>query len=507
MDKIKDNVRCAGLLIFTAVLMLTACEQQTGKNGPFLANGIKIGEVTSTDAIIWTRLTVDSVRVPSTAPVPKILYQDDSFGTWHPVDYFKKNYKEDRPDRNVKVVYPEGNNVHTIDGAVPGSPGMVRVSYKRDGDRDWTSTAWQTADSAADYTSQFRLNDLSAGTTYHIKAEAKASDSQTHSDVLTTSFSTAPAANMTQDIVFAVSTCQEYNDRDDGDNGFKIYTAMQSLGLDFYVNAGDILYYDHYAKNLPLARWQWQQMFSLPTLYNFHNAIPSYFMKDDHDTWMNDSYRGKVTRFMGDFTFEQGLKLFLQEVPMNEKTYRTVRWGKDLQVWLMEGRDFRSPNDMPDGPEKTIWGKEQLQWFEETLNESDATFKIVISPTPIVGPDRPQKNDNHANNGFRYEGNVIKQILSKHPNTFIICGDRHWQYVSQDSLTGLLEFSCGAASDQHAGGWNQEDVSPEHKYLNVVGGFLAVNVKHENEIPSIEFTHRNVDGEVLYRMERNSSGK
>ena len=44
---------------------------------------------------------------------------------------------------------------------------------------------------------------------------------------------------------------------------------------------------------------------------------------------------------------------------MGEQTYRTFRWGKDLQIWLVEGRDFRSPNNMPDGPDKTIWGAEQ----------------------------------------------------------------------------------------------------------------------------------------------------
>ena len=85
---------------------------------------------------------------------------------------------------------------------------------------------------------------------------------------------------------------------------------------------------------------------------------------------------------MGEFTYEQGTEIFLYEVPMGEKTYRTVRWGKDLQIWMVEGRDYRSPNPMKDGPEKTIWGKEQMEWFKSTVEESDATFKVLISPTP-----------------------------------------------------------------------------------------------------------------------------
>lgn len=489
------------LLAFVFVTM--KCTKESKSHGPYQATGLKIGEVTGSQAIIWTRLSKDSLRVNEQAPEPKILYQDDSTGEWHPVDYFKKKYRQDRPDRKVKVIYPEGYDVHSIDGAVPGTLGELRIAWMEAGAGNWKFTPWQSVDSVGDYTAQFILKDLKAGTQYTVKAEARALGMESSSNEIVTDFRTAPAAQEVKNILFTVSTCQEYHDQD-MTGGFKIYPAMKKLQPDFYVNAGDILYYDHYAKNLPLAMWQWQQMYSLSTLYGFHNHVPSYFIKDDHDTWMNDSYPGKKTRFMGDFTFEQGKKLFLQEVPMGDKTYRTIRWGKDLQVWLVEGRDFRSPNEMADGPEKTIWGKEQMEWFEKTINDSDATFKVLISPTPIVGPDRPQKKDNHANSGFKFEGNRIKDFLSKHKNIYIICGDRHWQYVSKDSRTGLMEFSIGAASNEHAGGWNQEDVFPEHRYLNVTGGFLSVSVQRDNTTPVITFSHRDVNGEILHTEKFNA---
>jgi len=218
---------------------------------------------------------------------------------------------------------------------------------------------------------------------------------------------------------------------------------------------------------------------------------------------MDDAYPGLQTRYMGDFSYEQGTKFFLDEVPMGDKTYRTIRWGKDLQIWLPEGRDFRSENPSPDGPEKTIWGKEQMAWFKKTVEESDATFKVVISPTPIVGPDRGNKNDNHANIGFQYEGDMLRKYISTQKNMVTVCGDRHWQYVSKDAETGVVEFSCGPGADAHAGGWNQEDVYPEHLYLNVVGGFLEGSVTHEDGIPTLIFRHYNPDGNLLneYKVE------
>jgi alkaline phosphatase D len=200
---------------------------------------------------------------------------------------------------------------------------------------------------------------------------------------------------------------------------------------------------------------------------------------------------------MGDLTFEKGLEIFREQVPMGDKTYRTVRWGKDLQVWLVEGRDFRSANDAPDGPDKSIWGAEQMAWFKRTVQESDATFRVLISPTPVVGPDRKNKNDNHANEGFAYEGNMLREFIASQDNMVVVCGDRHWQYVSVDATHGVKEYSSGPASDKHAGGWSNDMLRPEHQYLNVIGGFLAVTVEREDGVPVLIARHYGVDGAVL----------
>ena len=56
-------------------------------------------------------------------------------------------------------------------------------------------------------------------------------------------------------------------------------------------------------------------------------------------------------------------------------------------------------------------------WFKRDGPASDATFRILISPTPVVGPDRGGKNDNHANKGFTHEGDEIR--------AFIACAEEH----------------------------------------------------------------------------------
>lgn len=171
-----------------------------------------------------------------------------------------------------------------------------------------------------------------------------------------------------------------------------------------------------------------------PALVDFYKNTSIYMLKDDHDLLKDDAY--PTSSSYGELTFQDGLKIWNENAPIRDKPYRTFRWGKDLQVWLVEGREFRSANPIPDGPGKTIWGSEQKQWFEETLNASDATIKILFSPTPVVGPDRKKKSDNHANESFETEGDWLREFLSAQKSTFVVNGDRHWQYVSVEGKRG-----------------------------------------------------------------------
>ena len=462
-------------------------------NGPYLTTGIKIGEVSDTRAIVWARLTQNRERVSDDAPEPTILYKNDQSGLFE-----HKGNKESRPNREPKVIYPEGVDVSGLCGAVPAAPGEARVRW-RTAKGGWKASDWQSVDPDQDSTRQFILEDLDPGKKYEVKVEARSSGSKSVTSMMQGNFKTAPSANEPADIKFMAVTCQEYHDRDYGSKGFKIYEHMLRRQPDFFAHTGDVVYYDQRAKNLDLARWHWQQMYSFPALVEFHKQVASYFMKDDHDTWMNDCWPDMQTHFMGDFTFEQGRQLFLNQVPMGDKTYRTYRWGKDLQIWLVEGRDYRSTDTMPDGPDKTIWGAEQIKWFKDTVSASDATIKVLISGIPLVGPDRPQKIDNYANKSFRTEGEMLRKFIETQPNMYIVNGDRHWQYASKDAETGLLEFGCGPVSNEHAGGWNPKDRKPEHLYVNVVGGYLEVHLTHPNNQPQIVFTYYSVDDEVLFQ--------
>jgi alkaline phosphatase D len=429
------------------------------------ANGIKIGEVDQDSAIIWTRLTRN----------PSLNFKGAGF---------LKTKKHVVP---ASKQLPAGKTLDDMEGAVPGASGSVRLVWNSVGGQ-LISSDWINVNEQTDFTARFDLNDLKPATEYTVQVESKSGASYCGS------FKTAPKKSAVAPVQFSVVTGQDFDRGDDLERGHAIYPQMAKLGLDFFVHTGDIEYYDKprpYATNQEFARFKMARMYGLPNLVEFHRSIPSYFIKDDHDTTKNDAWPGQD---YGELTWEQGLDLFREHFPVLEKNYRTIRWGKDLQIWLVEGRDFRTANKAPDGPDKSIWGREQKEWFFKTVEASDATFKVLVSPTPVVGPDRGNKNDNHANIGFKHEGDELRTFIASQKNMYVACGDRHWQYVSVDAETGVKEFSCGPTTDKHAGGWSNNQLLPEHRYLNVQGGFMTITVERRENKPRLIARHYDVDG-------------
>jgi alkaline phosphatase D len=424
----------------TAAAALSAPWLVQAAEGPFQATGTRVGEVTDTTAIVWTRLTQAQVR----------NNQGVSF---------------DKPKKvkGAKEKQQEVPAVHEVEGACPAASGKARVRYGLKEDlSDAVETPWVEVSVEKDGIHHFKLSGLKPGSTYHYVSE-------TGGGSFKGKFHTAPEPATPTELRFCVMTCQGYQDRDHAD-GHPIYPSMTALDPRFIVMTGDLVYYDSNpprAVSPALARLHWERMFSLPRLMEATRNTSTYWLKDDHDTLTNDSWPGMKA---GELTFGEGIKIFREQTPIGERDFRTIRWGRDLQVW-----------------------------FKRTVKESTATWKVLVSPTPLVGPDRGNKNDNHSNEGFTHEGDEIRTWLKENvpDNFFVVCGDRHWQYHSVHPTAGVQEFSVGPASNSHASGSPGEDKT-YHKFHRVKGGFLCVELKANGKESEIGFQLRGVDGEVGY---------
>lgn len=412
---------------------------------------------------------------------------------------------------HVRLTAVPGQNEQ---GLIPGREGQARLRYGRGAElEDARSTGWQAAKAGEDYSTQFRLSGLGSDCRYFYVVEYRLDESAESRRSSSYSFLTAPAPESRAAVKFQVTTGQDYR-------GADTYLAMAARKPAFLVSTGDNVYYDGppKARDVPGAYGAYQQMYGLPPMKEYFRHVGGYFEKDDHDYRFNDADRwqqfkaGDGGRRRGKrpatpekwLTHEEGIMVFKQVFPMSDPTYRSFRWGKGVQIWLVEGRDYRSPNSMPDGPDKTLWGRRQLEWLKRTLLESDVDWRVLISPTPIIGPDRVTKTDNHANpKGFWTEGQAFLDWIKSEglDNLVLACGDRHWQYHAVDRRKGreIHEFSCGPTCDEHT-----QRVPPiegpflgiERPYEASRGGFLEVTYEPDG---ALAFEFFDQDGGRVYR--------
>lgn len=457
------------------------------RHAPFFGNGMRNSWADQNSIVLWTRTTSR----------PELNADGQKFISLTRQEAFALSKQSDEQEIHAAQI-PNGNSLEEMFGACPGAPGEVKLTYFPKLNRNKSeSTKWITTNAKSDFTAQWKLDGLLPGKEYAAIIEARPVGGTETTAVIRGTFQTVPPKDKAAGIDFCVTTCHDFIRTDDGLRGHKIYPTMTKMDPDFVVHAGDIEYYDKpdpWAMTVPLMRFKWGRLFALPSNRIFYSNTTTYFIKDDHDTLKNDCWTGQT---YGSVSFEQGVRLFNEEqFPSHPTRYKTVSWGKDLQVWILEGRDFRSPNNMPDGPEKSILGAEQKAWLLKTLDESNASFKLIFSPTPIVGPDRKNKKDNHANEIFEHEGIELRAAFGKHENLIVFCGDRHWQYASVDPETKLWEFGCGPGSEKHQLGWKKGDERPQHRFLRVAGGFLSGKLK-PGKNPTLTIRHHKVDGEKV----------
>jgi len=370
---------------------------------------------------------------------------------------------------------------HLVNGDMPGAAGVAY--FEVSAQKEFSTvlrTEWLRAIASYDYMIKRKITGLTPATRYYYRLVygPNADDTRTAS---TCTFKTLGGEG---EVSFSVVTGMNYFFFQEGSYrknggykgsdkhlGYPALATILKLKPDFFVGTGDTVYFDHPAKgnnrDTGLA-WQgrattetemrrkYHEQFRQPRFADLFAQVPTYWEVDDHDYRFNDCDNSSdklPLPALGQKNFREQLPVTDPENP-DDLTYGTYRLNRDCQIWLLEGRQYRSANKMPDTAEKTLWGKVQKAWLKRTLLASDATFKILISPTPLVGPDGRGKKDSHVNiGGFSSEGDEFFQWLTDHKsdmrNFYMCCGDRHWQYHAIHP-SGFEEFSCGSLVEENS---------------------------------------------------------
>jgi alkaline phosphatase D len=273
------------------------------------ATGVKVGEITPTSVVIWTRRTRSARRVENGA-----RYRASGTEATH---------------------LAQDADVNAIEGACAGEAGYIKVTLEaQSGPRH--SKPWTPVSAEADFTHQFRIDGLRPATVYRYAVETKRTRGGRAESALVGRFRTAPLESAHAAVQFVLMTCQMYchMDREDG---FHIYDSIQKLQPDFYVSCGDNVYYDSespIANSVAVARYHWHRMFSLPTVSSCLLTTPGYWQKDDHDVYSDDCWSTLRTPKMGAFRFEDGQRIFREQAPVpTGELYRRFRWGSAVEIW------------------------------------------------------------------------------------------------------------------------------------------------------------------------------
>lgn len=292
------------------------------------------------------------------------------------------------------------------------------------------------ADTAEIGTVQLTVDDLEPGTAYRYRfmVLGPADGSEEHSvegPSIEGRFSTAPAADQPALPTFAVAgdlggqaLCRH------AERGYAIFRALLDAAPDFLVANGDMIYADNPCPPLGPERdgapwpnvpgnfpgigdvdWSepgaaravidahWRYNREDPHHRAFLAAVPYFAQWDDHEV-INDfgAPWAELPMEPGRPGYPQlvadARRAFFDWNPIRrhpeepERIYRSFRWGEHLELFLLDGRSYRSANDLPDTPahRKVLLGEAQRRWLVEGLAASTATWKIVSSDVPLSIP-------------------------------------------------------------------------------------------------------------------------
>jgi alkaline phosphatase D len=267
-------------------------------------------------------------------------------------------------------------------------------------------------------------------------------------------FDTAPLPGQSKTIRFAISGDQDAAPFPGTTtpfwNNFEVWKQIKGEENNFNILIGDTIYSDSEvpgvggvagtAVTVPQKWAKYRLNLGQKPWANARGATSYYAHWDDHE-FINDFARsqsifpeeGGNVVFDGEQLYKNGVKAFRNYNPITYSAqngiYRTFRWGKNLQLFFLDERSFRSAKadyggacDNPPGsgspdlaptaplatrtlfsaivpalktpppaaclaaindPNRTMLGQRQRETFEKAVKDSSATFKVVINEVPI----------------------------------------------------------------------------------------------------------------------------
>ena len=297
--------------------------------------------------------------------------------------------------------------------------------------------------SARDFTATATLDGLRSGTRYQYLAWCGTRRDRAMRGV----FRTAPAPTAALPVRFAFGADMDgQNVCRDRQRGCPVFDVIATRQPDFFVALGDMIYADDPCRETgrlgnaqvpgpDVARdragfWaHWRYAREEPAVQRLLAGTGYYATWDDHEV-ADDAGPHNA---QGAPLFQLGRQAFLDYHPIGEALYRRFRWGRHLELFVLDTRSERDANAGSDegARAKTMLGATQRAWLEQGLVGSDATWKVIASSVPLAVPTSTSAHDGWANGngptGFEHELLDILESAARHgvANILWLTGDTH----------------------------------------------------------------------------------
>lgn len=221
-----------------------------------------------------------------------------------------------------------------------------------------------------------------------------------------------------------------------GVEGFRVLGAMLGeLKASFMLFLGDFIYIDVPRRPgvaIENYRQHYRQIYASPDWPAVSSTLPWLHVLDDHEIandWSSNTtgiYRAAIEPF----THYQHAPNPPAVRSGNDETYYTFSWGSSASFFMLDTRRYRSSDTTPDGPGKSMLGKQQLQdllnWLKRDDAAEDVQWKFIISSVPFTKNWRFGAEDTWA--GYLHERRQILEAawsIGGRSGVVVLSGDRH----------------------------------------------------------------------------------
>lgn len=316
------------------------------------------------------------------------------------------------------------------------SPAEVQVQYWEKGKpgQSWRTDAVETHKESA-FTAKCIADQVEPGRSYDYRVWINGDS--VHLNYPTT-FKTQTLWQWRTDppeFTLATGSCAFINEADYDRAGkpygsnYQIFNKINDRKPDLMLWLGDNVYYrevDYYTLGGMQHRYTHDR--SIPELQPLLASTPHYAIWDDHDFGPDDSDWSWVQK-------ERSYEVFKEfwgnpSFGLNGKNGCTTlfQYG-DADFFLLDDRYYRTPNYCKTCPDRSLLGKEQLEWFLAALAASRAEYKIVAIGGQVL---TTSMNNETAFHFFPAERDSILKFIEREniKGVIFLTGDRHYTELS-----------------------------------------------------------------------------